>query len=109
MTAGKSGQRGAMYLRIHQTAGGRVVAVCDEALIGKVITEKNRQLDLDRYRGFYVGDKCGREEVEEALKEFSSLNLVGKEAVKVALELGLASENDVMYINYTPYIQIYNL
>ena len=66
-------------------------------------------MDLDRYRGFYAGSKAGAKEVMEALEKFDSANIVGKEAVEVALSMGLASKDDVMYIKRTPYIQIYRL
>ncbi|MFN7991103.1 MAG: DUF424 family protein [Candidatus Micrarchaeia archaeon] len=98
-----------MYLRIHESPKGRIVAVCDEDLIGKVLEGKDIVMDLDRYRSFYVGGKAGPGEVKDALGSFSSANIVGKESVATAIGIGLAGKNDVMYINKTPYIQIYRL
>ena len=99
-----------MYFRIHENAQGRVVAVCDANLLGRVIEDKSGAcMDLERYRGFYMGSKAGPAEVEEALRSFDSANIVGKEAVSVALKMGLAGKSDVMYIKRTPYIQIYRL
>jgi uncharacterized protein len=100
---------GVVYLRIHQGGGGRIVAVCDEDLIGRVLEDGATFMDLDRYRGFYVGSKAGAEAVKEALRAFSSANIVGKEAVGVALSMGIAGKEDVMYIKRTPYIQIYRI
>jgi len=98
-----------MYLKIHDTPKGRIVAACDEELIGRVLEDKNAYLDLDRYRGFYVGAKAGDNELRQALSTFSSANLVGKEAVDVAVSMRLVSKGDVMYINKIPYIQIYKI
>lgn len=98
-----------MYLKIHESASGKVVAVCDAALIGKVLEGEGAFMDLDRYRGFYVGEKVAGGRVREALASFDSANIVGEEAVGVALEMGLARKEDVMYIKKTPYIQIYKL
>jgi hypothetical protein len=98
-----------VYLRIHDSGKGRIVAVCDENLIGRVFDDGKACLDLDRYRGFYVGEKAGGKEVREALGKFSSANIVGKESVAVAVSMGLAAEDDVMYIKRTPYIQIYRI
>lgn len=81
-----------MYLRIHESAGGRIVAVCDEDLVGKVLEGKGAVMDLDRYRSFYVGKKSGEAGVRKALARFSSANLVGKEAVGVALSMGAAKK-----------------
>ncbi len=98
-----------MYLRIHQSSGGRIVAVCDEDLLGKVLEDKGVRMDLEAYREFYAGSKAGAGDVKDALKSFSSANIVGKESVGVAVSMGLAGKGDVMYIKRTPYIQIYRL
>ncbi|MEW6748540.1 MAG: DUF424 family protein [Candidatus Micrarchaeota archaeon] len=98
-----------MYLKIHQSQRGRIVAVCDEGLVGKVLTDEDVEIDLEMYRGFYVGEKATEQEVKDALKRFDSANLVGKGAVEAALALGLAERRDVMYIKKIPYMQIYRL
>jgi len=98
-----------MYLKIHESQRGRIVAVCDEELIGKVLKGDDVELDLDRYRSFYIGEKADDEQVRQALKRFDSANLVGKDSIEVALAMGLAGKGDVTYIKKTPYMQIYKL
>ena len=98
-----------MFLRIHQSGRGRVVAVCDEDLVGKVLEDKQMRMDLDRYRSFYVGDKADAGKVKEALASFTSANAVGKESVSVVLSMGLAGKEGVKYIKRIPYIQVYRL
>lgn len=98
-----------MYLKIHEGQGKKVVAVCDKELVGKVLEEGDRFIDIDTYRSFYVGELSTKEEVADALSDFSSANVVGKNSVNVVLKLGLADEESVMYINSIPYIQIYKV
>lgn len=98
-----------MYLKIHKSPQGKIVAVCDEDLLGKVLEDKDIYMDLDKFRSFYDERKVGPQDVEEALKSFDSANIVGKEAVAVAIKMGLVGKKDVMYIKRTPYIQIYRL
>jgi hypothetical protein len=98
-----------MYLKIHESRAGRIVAACDSELIGKVLEEKGACLDLDRYRSFYVGRKAGEAELKDALRAFGSANIVGDRCVKVVLDMGLTSEEDVMYIKKIPYIQLYRI
>lgn len=98
-----------MYLKIHENQRGKIVAVCDADLVGKVLEEQGRELDLDRYRSFYVGEKVDQEPVKKALESFGSANLVGKNAIEVALAMGLGDAEDVMYIKNIPYMQIYKL
>lgn len=98
-----------MYLKIHQSARGDVVAACDEELLGKVLEDKDAFMDLARYRGFYEGEKAGEDGLEKALGRFFSANLVGRGPVSVALRMGLAGKGDVRYIKKVPYIQIYRI
>ncbi len=98
-----------MYLKIHENPTGRIVAVCDKELIGQVLEDENRYLDLDRFRGFYVGEISNEEGIRKALGEFHSANIVGKKAVGIAVELGIASGNQVLRINDIPYVQIYKV
>lgn len=98
-----------MYLKIHQTQRGSIIAVCDEDLIGKVLRNKDVCMDLDKYRSFYIGDRADEREVKKALDSFSSANIVGKESVGIAIAIGLVDKECVMYIKKTPYIQIYKL
>lgn len=98
-----------MYLKIHQNPEGRVVAVCDKELIGKILEDDKVHMDLDKYREFYAGEKVGQKEVETALGEFNSANLVGEKAVNIALSVGIVSKEDIMYIKDVPYIQIYKI
>jgi len=98
-----------MYLKIHEGEGKRVIAVCDKDLIGKVLEDGKKFMDLDRYRDFYVGEHADEESVGAALGDFSSANLVGEKAITVAVSKGIVNKDDVMYIKETPYIQIYNI
>ncbi|NYZ74186.1 DUF424 family protein [Candidatus Micrarchaeota archaeon] len=98
-----------MYLKIHDTPKGRIVAACEEQLIGRVLEGDGAYIDLDSYRGFYIGKKADGKELKDALARFSSVNLVGKGPVDVAVSMGLIDRKDVMYINKIPYIQIYRL
>jgi len=85
------------------------VAVCDENLIGKVFHEGAKTLDLAKYKSFYNGKKANTQEVKDALKYFSSANLVGKESIGLALSLKLISKDDVSYIENVPHVQIYRI
>lgn len=98
-----------MYMRIHETKEGRIIAACDKELIGKVLEDGNIYLDLDRCRSFYVGRVVTEEELIKELENFTSVNLVGKNTVSVALKGGFAQKEDVIYINTTPHIQIYKI
>lgn len=99
-----------MYLKIHETKDGNIVAACDKELIGTIIEGKNGVcIDLDKYRNFYIGEIVGEEEIIKALKNFSSANLIGEKVVAIAVKEGLIRKNAIRYINTIPYIQIYQI
>lgn len=99
-----------MYVKIHETAEGRIIAACDSNLIGKKLIEGIKVIDLDRYRNFYIGIPSDEKTLAEHLKKtFNSANIVGRNSVKVALDLGLITKAQVGYIKKVPYAQIYNL
>jgi hypothetical protein len=98
-----------MYMKIHETTNMRIVAVCDKELIGEILEDEGTCLDLDTYKSFYVGEKVEEARVRDALKEFGSVNLVGKNSVGIALDLGLVEKDEVLYIKEIPYIQIYKI
>ncbi len=98
-----------MYLKVTEREGKKVVAACDTELIGQVFEEGDAVLDLKTYERFYKGEEATAEEVAKALEDFGSANLVGKESVGVALEKGLANEEDVRYIKNVPHLQLYRI
>lgn len=99
-----------MYLKVHLSPKGKVVAVCDADLLGKVLEEEGGAfMDLQRHRAFYEGKKADAQDVADALRGFSSANLVGKEAVGIALEMKLADEGQLMRIGQVPLVQLYSI
>lgn len=85
----------------------QVLACCDEELIGKELSEG--KLNLKVKEGFYKEKQVGIEELKELLKDAVSVNLLGEKAVKLALEQGLAKENNVKRIQGVPHVQIFKI
>lgn len=81
-----------MYIKIHESEEGKIVAACDKELIGKTFDNGKINLDLKTYSNFYKGKEATKEGLKKALKNFFSANLVGKKAVSVALEGGFAQK-----------------
>lgn len=98
-----------MYLKVSHQDGRKIVAACDEKLIGKVLEDGDLFLDLEAYKSFYKGEIADAKKLKEELREFSSANLVGEEPVRVAKELNLIGEGDIKYIKDVPHVQIYRI
>ena len=98
-----------MYLKIHDKNNEKIVAACDKELIGKILEDGKYFIDLKNYSSFYKGEECTEKELENALENFTSVNLIGKKAVGVAIRKKLVSEDDITLIKSFPFIQIYKL
>ena len=93
-----------MIVKVHKTQEGKkIVAVCDEELIGKKLKEKNIQLDLSSE--FYNGEKKSEEDILKLFDDAYIVNLVGKKAVNLGKKVGLVLESDAIYVQKIPHIQ----
>ena len=107
-----------MYAKVHEKKDSlgvlrRVLAVCDEQLLGKILQDKKSgaHLDLKAYRGFYEGKKVSENEVIKLchMTSIDSFNAVGVEAIK-ALSVALVVElESVKKIGGVPHLQVYKI
>lgn len=86
-----------MYVKIKES----VVAVCDEDILGKTFEDDNVLLEIKEE--FYKGDLKDKKQVINILKDAINVNLVGKEAIKTAIDAGVIEEENVLYIQGVPY------
>ncbi|MBM3229511.1 DUF424 family protein [Candidatus Parvarchaeota archaeon] len=98
-----------MYLKVHESAQGKIVAACDRELVGRVLVCGKMRLDLKAYAGFYKGEAADGGLVLKALCGATSANLVGEKSVEVAIGARLASKEDIIYFGSVPHLQIYKL
>ena len=82
-----------------------IVAICDSDLIGKKLEQENLQLDIKE--SFYRGKKVEKEELIKIImnmkKEDSTFNIVGKESISIALELGIITKKGIKEIQGVPF------
>jgi len=98
----------AMYLKLHSTPAGEVVAVCDAELLGMVISDGKRHLDLKKHASFYQGEKAAPDDVRKALLCAKNANLVGKKALAAAKKAGIDISGAVL-ISGVPHLQAYSV
>ncbi len=100
-----------IYLKIHDTENGKIVAMCDESLIDKVLEEGKLVIDIKNYSDFYM-DKLISADDPRGIPERSrivSANIVGKESVKVAVDCGVIEKGHVKTVNGVPYAHAYKV
>jgi len=92
-----------MLVKIHKKDNRTVVSVCDKDLLGKLLEENGKQLDL---RGeFYKGEEKSIEETGDLIRNADGVNLVGKEAVDLGLQEGVIGTENIITIKGIPHAQ----
>lgn len=97
-----------MFLKVHRFPGGEIVALCDAELLGRVLTDGRRVLDLKAHASFYNGRKVGKKEAADALRGAASINVVGKKSVAAAAAAGIRTAAS-QAIGGVPHLQAYSV
>jgi hypothetical protein len=94
-----------IYLKLHNTESGNMLAMCDSALIEMVLSEGDIEINLKDYSEFYTGQLLSKEKALEFIQkeEIISANIVGVEAVKVGLKRGIIEKENIKKVNKIPY------
>jgi hypothetical protein len=97
-----------MFLKVHHSPGtGDIVAVCDRELLNTTIRHGEVSIQVSEW--FYGNCPASEMEVAEALKKAGNINLIGKRAVRFAIELGLVTQSGCIMIGEIPHAQVYSL
>jgi len=93
-----------LLLSERDTQEGLLVAVCDADVLGD--TFERGDVSLTVTEEFYDGDPSDPDAVAESLARCSTANLVGEDAVGVAIEQGFVDPDNVMDIDGTRHAQL---
>ena len=100
----RSRQRYKMIVKVHKTPDGRkVVAICDNELVGKKFEEGKFQLDLSS--SFYKGEEMDEEKARVLIKGSYILNIVGEKSIDFAMKLGIVKKESIIKIKNIPHAQ----
>lgn len=98
-----------MWVKIHSSTR-KVIAICDENLLGKKVTEGIKQLSVTE--SFFKGEKHSKNEVIEIMiyefKEGSTFNIIGKESIQTAVEAGIIEKDEFSKVKKIPFTLIIN-
>ena len=97
-----------MFLKVHcSPGGGDIVAVCDRELLNTTIS--HGELFVRISEAFYGNVPAAEDEVRAALKRADTINLMGKRAVSIAIDMGLITRSGCIMIGEIPHAQVYSL
>jgi uncharacterized protein len=97
-----------MFMKIHRSRESPdVVAVCDRELVNTTIRSETMTVTVTD--AFYGNAPATEEEIREALRTASNINLMGERTCRLATEMGLITKDDCIMIGKIPHVQVYCL
>jgi hypothetical protein len=90
-------------IKIHTRDGERLLAACDEELLGQTFREDGMRLTVSET--FYLGEIITEDAFLERMKSVTMMNLVGERAVTLAQTAGYVSADTVLIIGGTKHAQ----
>ena len=94
-----------MYIKIYETDESILVTVCDKELIGKTLKGQGLKLEIDEE--FYKGEFADDAQVQAALLEATTANIVGERSIEIALKCGAIDQACVINIGGVPHAQMF--
>jgi hypothetical protein len=99
-----------IYARVHDTENGMIIAMCDSSLINEILEEGDIVINIKDYADFYKGKLVNTKEAETLLEmHVYSANIIGKEAINLAVKKGIIQKANVQKVKNVPYAQAYNV
>jgi len=92
-----------MLVKIHKKEHRTIVAVCDKNLIGQLLEENGKQLDLRV--DFYKGEEKDAKAIGDIIRNADGVNLVGEEAVNLGLQEEVIEKEHILKIKGVPHAQ----
>jgi hypothetical protein len=92
-----------MILTERETDEGLLVAVCDDDVLGE--TFEDGEVSLTVSEEFYGGEEADERTVVNSLARASVANIVGTEAVELAIREGFVEEANVLDVETTRHAQ----
>lgn len=96
-----------MILSERHTDQGLLVSVCDTDIIGETFEDGAITLTVDE--DFYGGDEVDESTVVDSLARAQVANIVGHEAVDVAVDAGIIDAANVLEVDGTRHAQLVRL
>ena len=93
-----------MIVNERQTDEGLLVAVCDDDVLGETFEES--EVSITVTEEFYGGDTVDESEVVDSLARAAVANIVGREAVQLAIDEGFVDEANVLEVETTLHAQL---
>ena len=94
-----------LYVKKNKNQNSEILAVCDPELIGKKFENKHFKLDITER--FYKGELLEENEVIRLIQNAKSINIVGKNSIKLAIKTGIVGKENIIKIKNIPHAIVF--
>ncbi|HUK38940.1 MAG TPA: DUF424 family protein [Methanomicrobiales archaeon] len=94
-----------MFLKVHRTPDGDIVAVCDRELLNRTLRHRDAEVRISDT--FYGNTPADEEQVRGALATATSANLFGHRTIAIAIGCGAVDRGCVVLIDGVPHAQVF--
>ena len=100
-----------IYIKIHNTENGNIVAMCDSSLIDKTLKEGELEINIKDYSDFYKGELVNTDKAVGMLnpKRLYSANIIGNESIDAAIKGEIIHRDSVRTVNKVPYANAFKI
>ncbi len=95
------------FVRTSNYQNSRMLNICDENLLGKVIKKDKLQINISK--SYYGQQLVEKAEAENLMKNSSILNLVGKQTIEMSIELNIGTRQGVKVIDDVPFLIVFKM
>lgn len=96
-----------MIGKFHSHSNNKILAVCDANLVGtKIICE---DFEIFISSSFFGTEKITEEKILEFIEDCDSANIFGKKVCDLLLEKKIITNEQIIFLNEVPHVQIYKI
>ncbi|MEM3227752.1 MAG: DUF424 family protein [Candidatus Micrarchaeaceae archaeon] len=96
-----------IYVKIHNTQNGNILAMCDEEQIGKVLKDGDVVINIKDYSEFYKGELINEKQWKWYGTVIYSANIIGKRSIDLAIKSNIIKKENVRHAAGVPYAHAY--
>ncbi len=99
-----------IYVKLHESEDGSILAMCDESLIGRTLSEGELFIDINSYSDFYVGELVDTKNYElHGLEGIVSFNIIGTESVEFCIRNSIVEIENIKTVEGVPVAHAYKV
>ena len=96
-----------MFLKVHRTPDGEIVAVCDRELLNATLLHGDVEVHISET--FYGNTPADEGQVRAALSGAANANLFGRRVVELAIACGAVDRGCVVLVGGIPHAQVFRV